>query len=387
MTVKKRTWKDKKTGQLQTSWGVHIRRKMPDGTEVHVRKSSKDWTKKDAESYHRLVMNQLADGTFGQRPSEGRSITMDDFLEEYAQRHLDVRCAPSTVRTWRPVLDLYIRPFFGEMRLAEITQRVIEDFVKSQQAVKKPSGERRLANSTINKNLDLLSSILNKAKHWEYIDRVPKIERLTVRQASDGEALLFLDFGEAELFVAAAGDDAPILELGLHTGLRPGELLGLKWKDINFERKTLTVRRTRSAGDEGPTKAGYHRQIPLNRAAVEALRATERSRLRGPYVFSIADSGLPLTRKQLAKQVRDACQNAGIKVVTPKALRHTFASHLVMHNVSLEAVRLYLGHSSTRVTQRYVHLSPSWSQKTVERLCGDHDQYETAACRPITEDR
>jgi integrase len=148
--------------------------------------------------------------------------------------------------------------------------------------------------------------------------------------------------------------------------LRVGELLALKWEDVDLKAASIRVRRTFWKCQEGSPKGGKPRTVDLG-AEVRAILTAHRH-LRGPYVFCRAD-GTRLTHSEVKNVVPNACRRAGLaKRLTTHGLRHTFASHLVMRGVTLVAVRDLLGHADIATTVRYAHLAPSVTRDAVRLL-------------------
>ena len=367
MTVKKRTWKTS-NGETKSSYSVHIVASTPTGERLRIRETNKRWRRKDAIAYEREVRAAILNGTYGQESTIDRTLLVRDFIDEYMEAHVAVECAPSTYEDRQGLIDNHIVPFFGSMRLTDLDERAIARFKAHQKKLKYKNGKPRLSDATINNHIGVLSSMLNVAYEWRKIERVPTIKWLRLRQRDD-QQLKFLDFGEAERFLEAAGSDRSILLVGLRTGMRPGELIGLKWEDVDLIKGEVIIQRTLSKGVEGPTKGGRHRTVPLSEDARDALKGLEsRSKLRGVYVFSDAETGSPYTLRELDTKVRRACRVAGIKRISPKAMRHTFASHLVMRGQTLMVVQRLMGHRKLRTTQVYAHLSPSFNSDIVNCL-------------------
>jgi integrase len=151
----------------------------------------------------------------------------------------------------------------------------------------------------------------------------------------------------------------PLVLLAVNTGLRRGELLQLRWQDLELKARLLTVR--------GPgAKSGQTRHLPLNSEAVGLLElwraacADSRS-----FVFT-GESGGPL--KDVKKAWTALVKRALIASFRFHDLRHTFASKLVMAGVDLNTVRELLGHSDIAMTLRYAHLAPEHEAAAVEKL-------------------
>ncbi len=156
-----------------------------------------------------------------------------------------------------------------------------------------------------------------------------------------------------------------MIVLALNTGLRLGELLALKWDAVDLKAGRLHVREAVALGLVGTPKSGRCREVPLNETALAALR--EHRHLRGPLVFC-SDDGRMLTNDEAKGPLRRARARSGVAHLGWHALRHTFASHLVMRGVSIKAVQDLLGHATLEVTLRYAHLSPDVTRNAVLAL-------------------
>jgi integrase len=176
-----------------------------------------------------------------------------------------------------------------------------------------------------------------------------------------------------------------MVHTALKTGLRLGELLALKWEDIDLVTGKIVVRRNLWRDKEASPKGGRSREVPLSDDAIATLKAHRAvTMLKSSYVF--CDSGgNRLSHKMVSNLVPRICKKAGLaKRLTMHDLRHTFASHLVMRGVTLKAVQELLGHASIDMTLRYAHLSPDVKRDAVKLLditpaASDGDMLETGA--------
>ena len=152
----------------------------------------------------------------------------------------------------------------------------------------------------------------------------------------------------------------PLVLLGVNTGLRRGELLQLRWRDVDLQRGMLTVR-----GDGA--KTGQTRHVPLNSQAAQVLQAWKPPALESDWcVFGGSKLTTPLVAiKKGWAAVLKAAKITGFRF---HDLRHTFASKLVMAGVDLNTVRELLGHKSIAMTLRYAHLAPEHKAAAVETL-------------------
>lgn len=152
------------------------------------------------------------------------------------------------------------------------------------------------------------------------------------------------------------------ITLALHTGMRKMEMLALRWCAVDWQRRVITL--------EGVnTKNGRRRVVPLNDAAVHALK-TMRAWVtmhhgQSPYVFATSNTAHMVN---VQKGFQAACNRARIDDMRVHDLRHTFASWLVLAGVDLYVIKDLLGHSSITVTERYAHLSPDQGRQAVSML-------------------
>ncbi len=197
------------------------------------------------------------------------------------------------------------------------------------------------------------------------IEYVPDVEWLHAPQPDFD----FLDFDESDRLVnAAEGQLRTMILVGLRTGMRQGELLALRWQDVDLIAGRLTVRQNVVRGVVGTPKSGKPREIPLGDDVRAAFK--EHRHLRGPLVFCDM-GGTMLTDSHDSKALVHACKKAGIRQIGWHVLRHTFASHLAMQGASMKVIQDLLGHASIVMTMRYAHLAPEVARDAVRLLDSD----------------
>jgi site-specific recombinase XerD len=141
------------------------------------------------------------------------------------------------------------------------------------------------------------------------------------------------------------------LDLALHTGMRVSEQYQLRWEDVSFTRRTLTIARS---------KNGETRHVPLNKAALAALVALEKRVNGSEFVCGGAN--------EPRRWFEPAVKATNLTAFSWHCLRHTFASRLVMAGVDIRTVQELLGHKTIQMTVRYSHLAPKHTLAAVERL-------------------
>jgi integrase len=333
MSIYKRRYKD---GTLSKDWWINYR--------IHGKQYKRKIgpNKKLAEQVlHDIELKALRGEYLGIH--EAKKITFADYAKEYldwARAHksagthaLNAHCA-----------ERLRRVFTGS--LAAITARQLEQYISQRRA--------SVAPATVNIELSLLKHMCVKAIEWNYLKANP-LKSVKFLKEPPGR-LRYLTREEIDALIAACAPHLrPIVVMGLNTGMRRSELLGLTWADIDFATRSITLRRT---------KSNRLRVIPINQTLYEELQQLPRH-LYSPYVFC-NDKGDPFSDVRHAFQT--ACRRAGIAGFRFHDLRHTFASHLVMNGVNLRAAQHLLGHQDIRMTLRYSHLSQEHLQAAVGTL-------------------
>lgn len=236
-----------------------------------------------------------------------------------------------------------LKKFFGEETLiTEITTWQVEKFISERRKKVKPS--------TVNHELGCLKHMFRMAvEEWDLTTNDPskKVKKLT----EDAPKTRYLDDDERRILYAACAEGPwyllPIVLIAINTGMRRGEILNLKWKDINIEKKFVRITQS---------KSGRSRDIPMNEILVNLFKGLEQGEDR---IFPI---------EGFRRSWITALKTAGIQNLRFHDLRHECASQLVMSGADLRTVQEVLGHSSLIMTQRYAHISNEHKRQAMEKL-------------------
>jgi integrase len=325
-----------------------------DGRLRRVRKIAPMQTRRAAEKLEHDTRAELMladDRAVATLPEAPRFAT---FAEQFVSTYAVTNNKHAEVISKRKILRVHLVPAFGDLRLDQVGIAEIEEY----KAGKLTAG---LAKKTINNHLTVLRKLLSTAVEWRLLSTVPPIKWLRA-PASEFD---FLTFEEADRLITGAEDEwRAIIIAALRTGLRHGELIGLRWIDVDVDAGRVVVRQAVSEGVIGTPKNGRTREVPLCKQALDALRDRPRN---GHYVFCAPDGSM-LTHAQTRWPLKRALKNAGLRHIGWHALRHSFASHLVMRGAPIKSVQELLGHSSIEMTMRYAHLSPDVRRDAVRLL-------------------
>jgi integrase len=339
--------------KVKGSWWVDF--------QVHgkrYRLRSPDNHREGAVAYEQALRRKLADGEEVSRASlvaaAKESPRLVDFADRWLNEYVATNLKPSTRRTYEQRLRLNLLPTVGKQRLNEITSHDVE-LLKMK--LLKDGGRP----STVNKALSVLRKCLETAIEWELPAKLPRIRWMREPPPQSD----FLTVAEADALLRAVQTEPWSLMVlcALRTGMRLGELFGLRWEDLDFERRQLCVRRSVNRGFETSPKNNRVRYIPL---ASDLLAELARRRKANGYVFTKNEERV--TASAAWNALNRAILRARLRPIGWHVLRHTFASQLAADGVSLFMIQWLLGHSDQKMTQRYAHLAPSALHGTVERL-------------------
>ena len=171
------------------------------------------------------------------------------------------------------------------------------------------------------------------------------------------------------------------------TGLRESELLGLRWRDVDWNAQRIRVRNAWVRGEhsaEGKSDRSTRRSVPMaDRLARELDRWSQRTLYRADddLVFAHPQSGRPLDRTKLSRRFKEACADASVRVVRFHDLRHTFATRLAASGQPMRTIQEFLGHADSKTTQIYAHYAPSAHEVEMVNAAFAEDRAEQAEGR------
>ena len=286
-----------------------------------------------------------------------KSVRFADACAEYLRyvehvRKIDI----ATVRDYRGVIDGYLVTEFGDRSIDTITPDLIDAYKE------RLISEGRLSARVIVRHLAVLHGIFKRAARAYGLDRNPASADLVERPrlVYTGEFDTFSG-DEVELLASAAQDDqdGALYRVAAFTGLRQGELLALRWSDVDFVGGLLHVRRNYTDKREKMPKGKRVRSVPMTPRVIDTLaRLKERGYLAedGDLVFCNSAGG-HLDSWALRRRYYRALEKAGLRRIRFHDLRHCFGSAAIT-KLDPYAVQTYMGHQHYSTTQRYLHHKP-----------------------------
>ena len=286
----------------------------------------------------------------------------DILLMWLEEKKIEVRT--STIQNYQRSIYKWIIPQIGLFDVENITRNELQNFVIE-------FSSKHKENTVINITKPLSGSLIwaeengyLKSSPWKNI-KIPKdFSEKVIKTFSQEEVWKLL---EAKGYQQIKKD---MIILGYHTGMRIGEVLALKWDDINFEKSFLAVKRTLSGYDKIPeitepkTKKSK-RRIYLDQATLGMLKARQKVNYKNyEYVFCKRDGSL---YSRQAMNLARMCKNVGINPRSFHALRHTHATLLLSAGIHPKIVQERLGHARISTTlDTYSHMIPGIQQVVVD---------------------
>ena len=358
-------WEGRYTAGHDPATGKTIYKNVLGRTQAEV----KEKLKRAIEDSAKLDMSKVGQYTVGQ--------WMDVWFENYAK----IKVRPSSHQTYRGYIENHIKPNIGSIPLNKLTSLELQKLYKKLlgngrveriESKKQPKG---LSAKTVRNINQIISSALNLAIEQKLIltnpadaCALPKLEHREMKTLPVEQLTSFLrEAKESGVF--------EMYYIELATGLRRGELLGLKWSDIDLEHGSLRVQRqiARIDGEivEAPLKTkNAYRTLPLSADAIDVLKAQKKKCGTSPYVFP-SPTGGPISPDSVLHMLHRVLKRAGLPKVRFHDLRHTFATLALQNGVDIKTVSGMLGHFSAGFTlDTYAHVTTAAQKEAANTMGG-----------------
>ena len=306
--------------------------------------------------------------------------TVGEWMEVWFEDYAKIKVRPSSHQTYKGYIENHIKPNIGDIPLEKLTTLDLQRLYKTLLArgrvdrLESKGQPRGLSPKTVRNIHQILSSALKLAQEQRIIltnpaegCALPKVEHREMKT---------LPVEQLQSFLREAKDSGvfALYYLELATGLRRGELLGLKWEDIDLEHGDLRVRRqiARINGQvvEAPLKTkNAYRTLPLAEDTISILKEQKKKVGSSPWVFPSATGG-PISPDSVLHMLHRVLKRAGLPEVRFHDLRHTFATLALQNGVDIKTVSGMLGHFSAGFTlDTYAHVTTS-AQKAAANTMG-----------------
>lgn len=302
-------------------------------------------------------------------------ITVEHFLDRWDRQWCATSVGPKTRERYNELLRLHVRPTLGGVRLQRLRAGQLSELYAALSARLKPR--------TVGHVHRVLHGALERAVDWGIVPN-NVAARITPPKVEHQELVILTAAQVKKVLELAAGKSIrPLAALALASGLRRGELLALRWKDLDLDAHRLTVARSLEQTKAGlrfktPKTAHGRRTISIPASTVAEMRAhwTDQQQTRlalgagkaPPEALVFCDvNGEPRRPNAVTKEWERAATVAGVGFASLHSLRHTHASHLIAAGVDILTISRRLGHASPTITLSvYGHLMPNTDDRAAQ---------------------
>ncbi|HKP51498.1 MAG TPA: site-specific integrase [Chloroflexia bacterium] len=333
-------------------------------------------TKREVEDKAMQLRASIGAGGFAE--ADAKKLTVTDYLKKWLESSKQSTRA-TTHRRYGDLMRQHVMPFIGGIKLAKLAPLDVQRLYSDRMEV------ARLSPTTVAQIHTILHKALKQAVRWGLLTRnvteaVDRPRRITPNYVTWNQT-------QVSTFLAVSDKDelGALWRLALLTGMRRGEILGLKWEDVDFERSVLAVKRAliRSAGKgfefSQPKSAAGKRAIALSRSVVQALHKHRIRQLEARLAIGTAyvDQGLvfatalgtPTLPNSLMLRFKRLIAEAGLPMLRFHDLRHTSATLMLANGEHPKIVQERLGHSDVSMTlNRYSHVTMDMQKEAASRL-------------------
>lgn len=303
-----------------------------------IQESLKTDNRKLAEKLYAKVLTDIVEGRYFET-TKAKTIKFQDMTDKYLKEHAHSRDT-LTVKT--------LMMFFSGYMIAQITTKAIAEYRNMRLKSVKPA--------TVYQELALLRRMFNVAiKEWEWCKDNP-VSRLSFSVGNRNARDRWLTMEEEKLLLEKATNPEwlrSLLTVALHTGMRRGEILDLRWQNVDLLKRLIRIVKS---------KNGEKRSIPMSNTLFNLFKEMN--------VRDISGKVFPISKSSVRHAFDKVVEKVNLKDFWFHDLRHTFATRLVQNGVDLYKVKELLGHKTITMTMRYAHHYPESLRSSVEVL--DH---------------
>ena len=329
-------------------------------------------TQKEMMQKLKVIKQQYQDADL----TEDGNMTVNEWLDKWLTEYLPGTVRPQTVDRHRRIVNTYIKPHIGKKKLAFLStnevQRMYVKLKKTGRIKKHPVYGYELADNTVIDIHATLHRALEIAVNNHLILKNPT--KATVRPKKKKKDLQVLNDAELDILMQAIDDDkewGDFFYLELTTGLRRGEICGLRWTDFDEKEGIIRIRTSTSLLKGGviyegePKTDESKRKILLPKITVDRLRKRERI---SEWIFpNILNPSLPIAPPAAYRKAKSLVRKLNLPNISFHDLRHTFATHALATGVDAVTLSTILGHTNPSFTvDRYTHVTGDMQKRASE---------------------
>ncbi|WP_164522337.1 tyrosine-type recombinase/integrase [Halocella sp. SP3-1] len=319
-------------------------------------------------------------------PVNPKKYKLKDYLRQWLADYAEVNLSPTTTDGYRTIIETHIIPALGELKLTEIQPQHIQTYQSDKLKHGNKKTGKGLSNTTVLQHHRVLSKALKQAVLLRLIPNNPCQPVPAPRKKRKEIGVLNTSQINQLLNMACDKDVYYFIVLAVYTGMRRSEILPLRWKDIDFNRKKLYVRRAlvRKKGEGAvikdiPKNNSSRRTIDISDTVVNTFKKLNALQNKckltygdsynyedGDLIFC-NDDGTRLSPDTPTHQMQRLVEGTELEGYTPHMLRHTHATLMLENGTAIKVVQERLGHSTSRTTNDiYVHATETMQKEAAD---------------------
>lgn len=334
------------------------------------------------------------------------TLTFDEWFEIWIQDYKEPSVKMGTIGVYRQNYNAYIKKIFGNKQLRDIRTDQIQRFYNGMAA-------KNYSHNTLEICRSVLNGVFSQAVKNEILRKNPVSNTVLPRDNKKGSARV-MTMAEQTLFLnyAAGTKYYALYEIALFTGMRSGELRGLRWEDINFQKREIHVACTLTYQNgayhsETPKTLTSDRIIPMMKNVYKLLKEQRKEQFKMQLAMKelweplegfenlvfTNPYGRPINRDRFKKEIDKIVKNineAGIPFshITPHTFRHTFATRSLEEGMPPKVLQVILGHSSlSMTTEIYAHVLPDTKAEEMKRLERVYNKIKQNGVKVVSEQK
>ncbi|MFB3167484.1 site-specific integrase [Neobacillus sp. 179-C4.2 HS] len=336
-------------------------------------------TKKEAEKYLSEQLNAVDKGTF----FEPKDITFSEYLDYWFDNYAKPNTAVRTLENYNYIITNHIKPSLGGIKIAKLHPSHLQEYY-SQKLVNGKLDGQGLSAQSVKHHHRLIHKALKDAVKWQFLGRniaqavtPPKVKKVEMKIWDNIQVKTFLKAAKTSAYY-------PIYLTAIYTGMRRGEVLGIRWQDIDFDNNIIYIRQSlQEVKKLGLTfkepKSGKSRSITITTLLTKELKKLHKQQLEFKLLFGkeyhdldlvfAQKNGKPIQPTEMARDYRKVVDNSGLPYIRFHDLRHTHATLMLQQGVHPKVVSERLGHSTIGITMdTYTHVLPNMQKEAAHQF-------------------
>ncbi|MCK8823989.1 tyrosine-type recombinase/integrase [Fuchsiella alkaliacetigena] len=312
--------------------------------------------------------------------------TIANLLLEWYEDYAEIELSPTTYEGYKTIIDVHLIPSLGALKANELQGRHIKSYISKKRKTGRADGVKGgLSSTTLLQHYRVLSQALKYGRKWKIISHNP-LEFVTPPSKRDTEIEALNKEQLHKLLNCAEGWIYDLIYFAVNTGMRRGEIMGLRWSDVEFENKIVRVRQALIISQEKgaifkkPKSSSSIRGVDITEDVIEILKNRKKQQneykllLGSDYIDNYnlvfgKNNGNKFYPKVASDRFNRVAKKAGLEQFTFHSLRHTHATLMLQAEVHPKVVQERLGHSDISTTlNTYSHVIPTMQKEAAEKF-------------------